>query len=94
MLTCATELNESLAARCPSVCQTIKQLALYAGIKFLDLSAGKPADNQLKALHQLISTLQQHSDQATWAAALLQASLNQLPGLLPCILSTGSQVGS
>ncbi len=91
MLTSAAEYNE-LASRCPSARQTIRQLALFAGMKFLDLSADETEGSQLKALVQLIEVLQQHAGQATWAASLLQATVSQLPGVLPSVLQMDSEV--
>ncbi len=94
MLTSAAEYSGALALRCPSAHQTIRQLALYAGVKFLELSNDESADSQLESQQQLICVLQQHADQSTWAAALLQPSVSQLPGLLPCILGSKPEVSS
>ncbi len=92
MLTSAAQHNEALASRCPSARQSIRQLALFAGMKFLDLSANEADGSQIKALVQLIQVLQQHAGQAGWAASLLQASVSQLPGVLPSVLQMESEV--
>ncbi len=92
MLTSAAEYNEALASRCPSARQSIRQLALVAGMRFLDLSADETHGSQLKALVQLIQVLQQHAGQASWAASLLQVSVSQLPGVLPSVLQMDSEV--
>ncbi|DBA95921.1 TPA: hypothetical protein ACH3X1_001448 [Trebouxia sp. C0004] len=93
MLTSAAEYNEALASRCPSARHSIRQLALLAGMRFLDLSADETDGSQLKALVQLIQVLQQHAGQASWAASLLQASASQLPGVLPSVLQMDSKAG-
>ena len=90
MLTSAADFNPVLAARCPTAAQTVRQLALYAGQKFLD-SDSSTAD-KLGAPQQLIAVLQQHPDQAVWSAALLQISVEQLPGVLPSVLGTDVEV--
>ncbi len=92
MLTSAADYNEALASRCPSARQSIRQLALFAGMKFLDLSADDTEGSQLKALVQLIQVLQQHAGQAAWAPSLLQATVSQLPGVLPSVLQMDSEV--
>ncbi|KAL0036203.1 hypothetical protein WJX79_007899 [Trebouxia sp. C0005] len=93
MLTSAAEYNEALASRCPSARQSVRQLALFAGMRFLGLSADETVGSQLKALVQLIQVLQQHAGQASWAASLLQASVSQLPGVLPSVLQMDSGAG-
>ena len=93
MLTSAAEYNEASILRCPSARQTIRQLTLFAGMKFLDLSADDTEGSQLEALVQLIQVLQQYAGQASWAASLLQASVSQLPGVLPSVLQMDSEVG-
>lgn len=92
MLTSAAEYNEALASRCPSARQSIRQLALFAGMRFLDLSANESDGSQFKALVQLNQVLQQHAGQASWAASLLQASVSQLPGVLPSVLQMDTEV--
>ena len=92
MLTSAAEYNEALASRCPSARQSIRQLALFAGTRFLDLSADESDGSQLEALVQLIQVLQQHAGQAAWAASLSQATVSQLPGVLPSVLQMDSEV--
>ena len=92
MLTSAAEYNEALASRCPSARQSIRQLALFAGMRFLDLSANETDGSQLEALVQLIQVLQQHAGQAAWAASLSQATVSQLPGVLPSVLQMDSEV--
>lgn len=92
LLTSAAEFSQALASRCPAAHQTITQLALYAGIKFLGLTDEDSPDRQLESLHQLIAVLQHHPDQAQWAAALLQVSVHQLSGVLPSVLGTKAEV--
>ena len=91
MLTASAQFHDALAARCASAHQTIRRLALYAGIKFMEPSMGQ-ADSRLHAWSQLIKVLQRHTSQTSWAAALLQVPVSQLPGILPTVLCTDHEV--
>ena len=91
MLTTSAEFHDALAVRCASAHQTVRRLALYAGMKYLEPSLGQN-DNRLHAWSQLIKVLQQHSEQTSWAAALLQVPISQLPDILPAVLCTNHKV--
>lgn len=91
MLTTSAEFRDALAVRCTSAHQTVRQLALYAGIKYMEPAIGHD-DIRLHAWAQLIRVLQQHSGQTSWAAALLQVPISQLPGILPALLCTNHEV--
>lgn len=91
MLTTSAEFRDALAVRCTSVNQTVRKLALYAGMKYMEPSIGND-DNRLHAWAQLIRVLQQHSEQTSWAAALLQVPISQLPGILPALLCITREV--
>lgn len=91
MLTASAEFHDALAVRCASAKQTIRRLALYAGMRFMEPSMGQD-DSRLHAWSQLIKVLQLHIDQTSWAAALLQVPVSQLPGILPTVLCTECEV--
>ena len=91
MLTASAEFHDALAVRCASAHQTVRMLALYAGVKFMEPSIDRD-DSRLHAWSQLIQVLQHHTNQTSWAAALLQVPISQLPGILPTILCTHHEV--
>lgn len=91
MLTASAEFHDALAVRCTSAHQTVRRLALYAGMKYMEPSVGQ-TDNRLHAWSQLIKVLQQHPEQTSWTAALLQVPINQLPGILPAVICTDHEV--
>lgn len=91
MLTASAEFHDALAVRCTSAHQTIRRLALYAGMKFMEPSLSQD-DSRLSAWSQLIRVLQHHTNQTSWAAALLQVPISQLPGVLPTVLCTDHEV--
>ena len=91
MLTASAEFHSALAVRCASAQQTIRRLALYAGMKFME-SSNSQDDSRLPAWSQLINVLQRHTDQTSWAAALMQVPVSQLPGLLPSVLCKECEV--
>lgn len=91
MLTASAEFHDALAVRCASAHQTIRRLALYAGMKFMEPSLGQE-DSRLSAWSQLIRVLQRHTNQTGWAAALLQVPICQLPGVLPSVICTDQEV--
>lgn len=91
MLTASAEFHDALAVRCASAHQTLRKLALYAGMKFMEPSNGQD-DSRLRAWSQLIQVLQQHNNQTSWAAALLQVPISQLSGILPSVLCTDCEV--
>lgn len=91
MLTACAEFHDALAIQCASAHQTLRELALHAGMKFMEPSNGQD-DSRLRAWSQLIKVLQQHTDQTSWAAALLQVPISQLSGILPSVLCTDCEV--
>lgn len=91
MLSASAEFHDALAVRCASAHQTIRRLALYAGMNFMEPSNGQD-DSRLHAWSQLIKVLQHHTNQISWAAGLLQVPISQLPGILPNVLCTEHEV--
>lgn len=92
MLTTSAHFQDDLAIRCASAHQTIRRLALYAGKRFLDLASEETSDSQPHARFRLVKVLQQHADQTSWAAALLQVPISHLAAILPAVLHTVSEV--
>ena len=93
ILTTCTEFHDALAIRCESAYQTIRRLALYAGTKFLEQASCATANSPSHSQPRLVEVLQQHTDQTSWAAALLQVPISQIPSILPSVLQPVSEVG-